>query len=132
MAGVFVALGAGYAEARAAVRNESTASGFSQGFVMGLLGWERHQAVDRFGVWSATPTPWDEALGTIKANAHNRGLKAGFEAGSRLPPDQKKAYLREIRRLAGPRDGTGWSRRDQIAYVIELAAAARQHVLKPE
>ena len=32
MVGVFMALGAGYAEARAAVRNESTMSGFSSGF----------------------------------------------------------------------------------------------------
>jgi hypothetical protein len=132
MAGVFVALGAGYAEARNAVRNESTAAGFSQGFVMSLLGWEWHQAVDRFAVWSAQPTPWDEALGYIKANAYNGGLKAGFEAGARLPPDARKAYLREIRRLAGPRGTTRWSRLDQIDYVIALAAVARRQFLRPE
>jgi hypothetical protein len=132
LVGVFVALGAGYAEARTAVRNESTMSGFSQGFVMGLLGWEWHQAVDRFGVWSATPTPSDEALGYIKANAYNGGLRAGFEAGSKLSPDMKKAYLREIRKLAGRRGTTSWSRLDQISYVIDLAAVARVHFLRPE
>jgi hypothetical protein len=132
MVGVFMALGAGYAEARAAVRNESTMSGFSQGFVMGLLGWEWRHAVDRFGVRSATPTPFDEALGYIKANAYNGGMRAGFEAASKLSPDMKKAYLREIRKLAGPRGTTNWSRLDQISYVIELGAVARVHFLRPE
>jgi hypothetical protein len=132
MVGVFLALGAGYAEARAAVRNESTISGFSQGFVMGLLGWEWHHAVERFGVRSATPTPWDEALGLIKANAYNGGMRAGFEAESKLSSDEKKAYLREIRTLAGPRQATSWRRVDQISYVIELAAVARVHFLRPE
>jgi hypothetical protein len=132
MVGVFVALGAGYAEARAAARNESTMSGFSQGFVMGLLGWQWHQARDRFGVWSATPTPADEAIGYIKANAYNGGLRAGFEAGSKLSPDIKKAYLHEIRKLAGRRGTTSWSRLDQISYVIDLAAVARVHFLRPE
>jgi len=132
MVGVFVALGAGYAEARAAVRSESTTSGFSQGFVMALLGWEWHHAVDRFGVRYATPTPVDEALGYIKANAYNGGMRAGFEAGSKLSPDMKKAYLREIRKFAGPWGTTSWSRLDQISYVIELGAIALAHFLRPE
>ena len=132
MVGVFMALGAGYAEARAAVRNESTMSGFSQGFVMGLLGWEWHHAVDRFGVRSATDTPSDEALGYIQANAYNGGMRAGFEAGSKLSPDMKKAYLSKIRKLAGPRGTTRWSCLHQISYVIDLGAVARVHVLRPE
>ena len=132
MAGVFVALGSGYAEARAAVRNDYTASGFSQGFVMGLLGWDWHHAVDRFGVRFVIPNPMDEALGVIRVNAYNAGLRAGYFAGAGLPADQKKAYLRAIRKFAGRRDSTTWSRADQISYVIELGAVARLHILKPE
>ena len=119
MVGVFMALGAGYAEARAAVRNESTMSGFSQGFVMGLLGWEWRHAVDRFGVRSSQRLPPStEALSYIKANAYNGGMRAGFEAASKLSPDMKKAYLREVPKLAGPRGTTNWnpSRPDLICH----------------
>lgn len=49
MAGVFAALGSGYLEARNMVRKENVASGYSQGFVMGLLGWEWSHVVSRFG-----------------------------------------------------------------------------------
>jgi hypothetical protein len=132
MAGVFVALGSGYAQAREAVRNDYTASGFSQGFVMGLLGWEWRHAADRFGVRSVTPDPWDEALGYIRVNAYNRGLRAGYFAGAGLAADQKKAYLSAIRKFTGRRATTSWSREDQKSYVIELAAVARTHFLKPE
>jgi hypothetical protein len=47
-AGVWMALGSGYAEAREIVENENTASGFSQGFVAALLGWSPKQTADHF------------------------------------------------------------------------------------
>ncbi len=47
MVGVFVALGAGYAEARQMAKNENFKSGFSQGFVMAVLDWTWIQAASR-------------------------------------------------------------------------------------
>jgi Domain of unknown function (DUF4157) len=133
MVGVFVALGSGYAAARKAVRDENTVSGFSEGFVMALLGWEWHHAVDRFGrPYLLRINKIDEATDVIRVNAYNRGLKAGYVTGAALPADAKKAYLREIRKFTGPRGSTIWSREEQISYVIQLAAVARLHFLKPE
>jgi len=132
MVGVFVALGAGYAEARAAAKNEGTASGFSQGFVMGILGWEWHQAVDRFGKFSASQTPMDEAVGFIAANAYNWGLRKGHKAGAALSLEEKHSYLRALRRWSGSRAPARWTRLEQIDYVIDLAAAVRLHLLREE
>jgi hypothetical protein len=132
MAGVFMALGSGYAEARQIVKNEETISGFSHGFAMGLLGWEWSQAVDRFWVWSARDNPMDETLGYIAANAYNRGLKAGFKKARELPDDVRKLYLRGLRSIVGPRDTQAWTRLEQIDYVIQLGAAARMNFLRPE
>jgi hypothetical protein len=40
VAGVAMALGAGYEQARELVQNEESLWGFAEGFVMGILGWE--------------------------------------------------------------------------------------------
>jgi Domain of unknown function (DUF4157) len=135
MVGVFVALGSGYAAAREAVRNENTVSGLSQGFVMGLLGWEWRHVVDRFGRWSVIRiNAMDEATDVIRVNAYNRGLRAGYDFAARLSVDEKKAYLSNIRKFGGIRVPKNWNRnRDaQISYVIELAAAAVRSFLKRE
>jgi hypothetical protein len=135
MVGVFVALGSGYAAAREAVRNENTVSGLSQGFVMGLLGWEWRHVVDRFGRWSVLRiNAMDEATDVIRVNAYNRGLRAGYDFAATLSADEKKAYLSHIRKFGGIRVPKNWNRnRDaQISYVIELAAAAVRSFLKRE
>jgi Domain of unknown function (DUF4157) len=135
MVGVFVALGSGYAAAREAVRNENTVSGLSQGFVMGLLGWEWRHVVDRFGRWSVIRiNAMDEATDVIRVNAYNRGLRAGYDFAATLSADEKKAYLSRIRKFGGIRVPKNWNRnRDaQISYVIELAAAALRSFLKRE
>jgi hypothetical protein len=133
MVGVFLALGSGYAAARKAVRNENTVSRLSQGFVMGLLGWEWRQVVDRFGRLFVIPiNAVDEATDVIRVNAYNRGLRAGYEFGAGLSVDVKKAYLRDIRKFGGVRVPLNWTRDDQVTYVIELAAAAVRSFLKRE
>jgi Domain of unknown function (DUF4157) len=133
MVGVFVALGSGYAAAREAVRNENTVSGLSQGFVMGLLDWSWRQAIDRFGRWSVIRiNAMDEATDVIRVNAYNRGLRAGYDFAATLSADEKKAYLRQIRKFGGIRVPKSWSRDDQISYVIALAAAALRSFLKRE
>ena len=133
MVGVFVALGSGYYAAREAVKNENTVSGLSQGFVMGLLGWEWRHVVDRFGRWSVIRiNAMDEATDVIRVNAYNRGLRAGYDFAATLSADEKKAYLSRIRKFGGIRVPKNWNRnRDaQISYVIELAAAALRSFLK--
>jgi hypothetical protein len=136
MAGVWLGLGAGYAAARKEARNENAARGFSYGFVMAVLGWSWSQAVERFGQFSATPTPEDEALRVIRANAFNRGLRAGFQAGANLADSDRTAYQDAIKEQARINTNThpprAWTRRTQIDYVIDLAAAARKHFLRPE
>lgn len=133
MAGVFVALGSGYAAARAIVANENAASGFSQGFVMGLLQWEWRHAVDRFRMPLLRINRFDGASDVIRVNAYHGGLKAGWAAGSALDATAKKAYLTKLRKLGAVQGPKAWSpdkdaaRNQQISYVIALAAAGRRH-----
>ena len=133
MVGVYVALGAGYYQARELAREENNKSGFSQGFVMGLLGWEWHQATNRFGRWGVLNiNQFDEAINVIRVKAYNAGLKAGYLAAVALPPAAKKAYLSRIRKLAHGAQAGNWTRNDQVSYVIELAAAGLVHgVIRP-
>jgi hypothetical protein len=133
MAGVFVALGSGYAAARAIVANENTASGFTQGFVTGILGWEWRHAADRFGRAFLRINRMDGATDVIRVNSYHGGLKAGWAAGSALDGDARKAYLRKLRTLGSVHGPKAWStnrnvaRNEQISYVIALAAAGRRY-----
>ena len=125
--GVFVALGAGYFQAREIVENEESAWGLAEGFVMGVLGWEWHHVVARFyraRVLQIYHT--DEALNSIRVRAYNTGLKAGFLFGSFLPDSLQAAYVKGLRNLAGHPSTGDWSRNVQISFVISLAAAFRR------
>lgn len=126
--GVFAAMGAPYAEARALVKNENFQSGFSQGFVTGLLKWEWQQAISRFFKFApGQMNPFDESLGFIAANAYNDGLRAGYVHACRLDEANKKAILHKLRSLSPNTTAHDWGRLDQISYVIELAAAGRSN-----
>jgi hypothetical protein len=110
--GVFAALGAPYAEARALVKHESFVSGFSQGFVTGLIKWEWQQTVSRFFRFGPGQiNPFDEALSFIAANAYNEGLRAGYIHACGLNEDGRKAILHRLRRRPRARAiGIGWTR----------------------
>jgi hypothetical protein len=124
--GVFVALGAPYAEARTLVRNENFQSGFSQGFVTGLLKWEWQQAVARFFRFGPGQTNgFDESLGYIASNAYNEGLRAGFVHARSINEVATKAILSRLKSLSPSTRAGRWDRLDQISYVIELASAGR-------
>jgi hypothetical protein len=125
--GVFAAMGAPYAEAKALVKNENFQSGFSQGFVMGLLKWSWDNAISRFGKFSPGQTNvMDQSLSFIAANAYNEGLRSGFMHGRILDDATKKALLSRLKSQSpGTRAGQ-WNRDDQISYVIELASAGRR------
>src|SRR3954470_11968096 len=79
VAGVFMALGSGYEEAREAIKNEATVSGFSQGFVAGLLNMSGGTVKSLFGQFGPSGNhPDDREAEVLEMNAHNRGLVAGY------------------------------------------------------
>jgi len=137
MAGVFVALGAGYQQAREEAREVNYRSGFSQGFVMGILKWSWHQAWIHFGKKEVGTNAWDQGISVAAYEGYNRGLVAGFQMGDFLPEDAKKAFRIRLRNLADRHDSGPWSGNSDTAYlqqrdyVIELAAAGlKDGVLK--
>jgi hypothetical protein len=139
MAGVFVALGAGYYEAREMAREANNKSGFSQGFVMGVLNWSWHQAWDHFGKKEVGTNAWDQGISVAAYEGYNRGLVTGFKMGSYLQENAKKAFRIRLRSLADIHGSRAWSRNPDEAYlqqrdyVIELAAAGWKHgVFKSE
>lgn len=125
--GVWVALGAPYAQAAALVRNENFQSGFSQGFVMGLLKWDWQHAVSRFGQFAPQVNVVESSLGYIAANAHNEGLRTGFSHAMLLPDNARKAVLDKLKGMAPSTRAGQWTRNDQISYVIDLASAGRRN-----
>jgi hypothetical protein len=134
---VLTALGVGYYQAHEAARKEEGVSGFSHGFVMGLLGWEWRHVKERFTRQFFRMNHYDEAMDVIRVNAYRQGLLAGFLTGLVFPPGAKKEYLRKIQEGAGA-SAAGWSahsdqweermraQRVQINYVIDLAVSARR------
>jgi hypothetical protein len=124
--GAFVAMGAPYAQARALVKGENFQSVFSRGFVMALLKWEWRHTVARFGRFSpGQKNSFDESLSFEGANAYNAGLKAGFTQALLLSEEHRKMILTRIKNFSRGTKPGNWDRASQIAYVIELAAAAR-------
>jgi len=127
--GVFAAMGAPYLEARNLVRNENFQSGFSQGFVTGLLKWEwRQHTVPRFFKFGPDQiNPFDESLSYIAANARNEGLRAGYVHACGLNEVDRKAILNRLKSLSPSTKAGRWDELDQRNYVIELASAGRRH-----
>ncbi|MGV7034812.1 hypothetical protein [Methylobacterium symbioticum] len=127
LVGVGMALGSGYAEARELVENENVASGFSQGFVTGLLGWSGKQVADHFGRGNVIKiNSFDERTDAIRVEAYNKGLKTGFVLASSLIDSQKKQFLKEIKTASNaiaPRSWNGDENKNaRIGYVIELSS----------
>jgi hypothetical protein len=131
MAGVFMALGSGYEEAREEIQNEAVANGFSQGFVAGLLNMSGSTVKFLFGQHAPVPRhPGDPDADVLEMHAYNRGLVAGYAMAKQVPDDDKKAYLSEIRQFTGHVDAGNWTDRDKINYVIEYAAKLRLNFLQ--
>jgi hypothetical protein len=125
--GVFAAMGAPYAEARALVRNENFQSGFSQGFVAGLLKWDWRQTTSRLFQFAPSQNPTDESLGYIAANARNEGLRAGFIQAVGLNVAATTVLLHRLRSLSPSTRAGAWDLLHQKSYVIDLASAGRRH-----
>ena len=130
-AGVFMALGAGYAEAREIIRNEAAVSGFSQGFVAGLLNMSSGTVKSIFVQHGVIHShPMDPEADVIEMNARNRGVVAGYVMANQASADDKKAYLKEIRQFTGHVSAGDWTDRDKRDYVIEYAAKLRLNFLQ--
>ena len=137
--GVFVALGAPYYQARKLAKEQNTQSGFSHGFVMGVLNWEWPHAASRFSRKYLRINEFDPEMDRIRVVDYNAGLKSGFAAGAALPEDARRQYRIKFRKAAGRADSGPWSanadaaRLQQVDYVIALAAAARgQKLIRAE
>lgn len=130
MAGVFAALGSGYLGARDEVRKENMASGYSQGFITGLLDWEWSHVIDKFGRHGVIRiNKMDEATDEIRVKAHTASLRLGFYIAKKSSSEQKKAYLRGIKNFANANPGN-WTRNEQITYVIDLSTTYRKKFMK--
>ncbi len=130
MAGVFMALGSGYEEAREEIQNEAVASGFSQGFVAGILNMSPKTVSFIFGRHGVIHrNPMDEEADALEMKAYNRGLVAGYTLASTATDEQKKSFVYEIREYTGHVDAGAWGDREKRDYVIEYAAKLRLHFL---
>ena len=127
--GVFVALGAPYLEARELAKEEESKSGFSQGFVMGILGWEgRHVSSLFYRHGVIRINQMDEEMNTIRVKNYNAALISGFLFGRALPEVLRKDFVRGLRKLAGHPSAGRWTRNNQISFVISLASTLRTYL----
>lgn len=126
LVGTFMALGSGYKEAREAIRNEAIQSGFSQGFVAGILRMSPTTVSSIFGRHGVIHThDFDPDSDAIEARAYNKGLVAGYALANTATDEQKKDFVLEIREYTGHVDAGEWTDLDKRNYVIEYAAKFR-------
>jgi len=134
---VWVALGSGYYQARQIVRNEGAMSGFSQGFICGLLRWSYDATLSHFTMPLIMIDVWDEENNNIRVDAYMDGLRKGFIAGNVVRKPVAKELLEKLRLLGkiSQPSSASWTgnRLVQRNYVIDLAGAARKHgLVKPD
>jgi hypothetical protein len=110
------------------LRNDNFASGFSQGLIMGLLGWKWRQVVDLFGRLYVLHIYQRPELNEIRVLYYNIGLSMGYHHAATLLPPARAGYLKAVRKDSGAKAGE-WTRDDQVSYVIALAAAFRKRFM---
>lgn len=89
----FMALGAGYAEARALVAKKNVTSGFALGVVLGADERKWSYVKERYFQRVPTVNHFDEQAGVIAMNSFNLGLAAGFVQGRKLLGTNKQHFL---------------------------------------
>jgi Putative peptidoglycan binding domain len=130
LVGTFMALGSGYDEAREEIRNEATSSGFSRGFVAGILNMSPSTTKSLFGMHGVVSSNvMDPESDVMKVNAYNKGLVAGYALAHTATEDEKRAFVFEIRRFAPGVSPGDWGDREKRDYVVEYAAKLRLHYL---
>jgi hypothetical protein len=113
-----------YASAEGDFRSQQLQTGFSQGLVAALIGWEWRHVADWFLRQYIRINEFDDQMNQIRVTAYNIGLGLGFRMGEAFSPDVASAVLRAIRKLANEQAPATWNRQTQISYVIALGAAA--------
>jgi hypothetical protein len=113
-----------YASAEEDYRSREMQTGFSQGLVAALIGWEWRHVSDRFLRQYLRINEFDDQMNQIRVTAYNVGLALGFKMGKAFSPDVASAVLRAIRKAANEQAPATWNRQTQISYVIALGAAA--------
>jgi hypothetical protein len=130
LSGAFMALGSGYHDARREIQNEAIASAFSQGFVAGILNMSPTTTRSLFGVHGIVHVNvMDPESDSLRVNAHNRGLLAGYAFANTASAEQKKSFVFELRRFTGDVPHSRWDDLEKRNYVLEYAAKLRLHYL---
>lgn len=131
LTGTFMALGSGYQEAREAIQNDAVASGFSQGFVAGILNMSGNTVSSIFGRHSVIRrNHMDPEADALETKAYNRGLVAGYAHANLASAEQKKSFVFELRPFTGNVEAGAWGDLEKRNYVIEYAAKLRLHFLE--
>jgi hypothetical protein len=125
----FMALGAGYAEARAKISRDRVQMGFAEGFVAGAdaKSWKFVESL----FWEGRPefNAFDDQAGAIAQKAYNLGLASGFVQGRKLTQKQRIFFWQSLAReltegdhaqFAG--DHKRWPRLRWVDYYIRMAA----------
>jgi len=136
--GNFMALGAGYDEAKAEITWRELSRGFSIGVVMGADGVGPKKAVAYFGHRHFARNDFLEGGAQVAANAYKQGLISGYSQGRSLSKDQRTVLWRDLlvraQSLPGWNDYRGqlqnsrqWSDRQWADYYLFFAAVLRKY-----
>ena len=97
-AGSFMALGAGYDEAKADITYDELSRGFSLGVVMGASGVSPKKAVVYFGHRYFARNVFLEGGAQVAAAAYKKGLLNGYSQGRSLSQGQRLVLWRDLSR----------------------------------
>ncbi len=124
----FMALGAGYAEARANISRNRMKIGFAEGFAAGADSRTWNFVKSLF--WEGQPefNAFDQDAGLIAQKAYNLGLASGFVQGRKLTAKQKSFFWKSIGRTLTPGDlqefggdVKSWPNRQWVNWYITVA-----------
>jgi|HubBroStandDraft_2_1064218.scaffolds.fasta_scaffold132217_2 hypothetical protein len=104
--GSFMALGAGYDEAKAEITWDELSRGFSLGAVMGASGVSPKKAAAYFGHRFFARNAFLEGGAQVAADAYKKGLLNGYTQGRSLSKEQRQALAIDLRSHA--RTLPGW------------------------
>jgi hypothetical protein len=129
--GTWVALGDGYAQARAEIAEREMKSGFARALAMACHG-RKGQTVVAYFAHDFYANTFDQESAADARKGRSAGILAGYKQGAALSPSQKKALLRDLE----VRSRHSWGEREyhseQAAkfYYVDLGAAFIRYHLK--
>ncbi len=136
-AGNFMAMGAGYAEAKAEITWQELSRGFSLGVVMGASGVSPKKAATYFGHRYFARNVFLEGGAQAAAEGYKKGLLNGYSQGRSLSQGQRKLLAGDLRAHAETLPGwydfrsetqesaKQWSERTWIEYYLFFGGVFR-------